>query len=116
MDNEEQKRAIYERLSQRRKKFIDKIGYENWEPFQEPNHPIEIRRDKTSRTAQGLIKDFLATKVHEEYNSSYGRGVYEFCMGLFNADERYRGMFDFVIWYLDELEKRGIKTEEIWKR
>ena len=38
-EQEKQKRAIYESLSPRRKKFIDRIGYEKWDPFQEPKDP-----------------------------------------------------------------------------
>ena len=38
--NEEQeqlKREIYERMNPRRRKFVDRIGYDNWDPFQKPN-------------------------------------------------------------------------------
>ena len=38
--NEEQeqlKREIYERMNPRRRKFVDRIGYDNWDPFQKPS-------------------------------------------------------------------------------
>ncbi len=67
------KKAIYDSLSSRRKKFIDRIGYEKWDPFQEPNHPIEIRRDVTRRTARQLMDEFLHSKGDNKQNSAYSR-------------------------------------------
>ncbi len=116
MNREELKRAIYESLSKRRRKFIDKIGYDRWDPFQEPNHPIEIRRDFTNRTAAELARDFLATRRFDEYNLAFARGVYDFCLGIFSKDERYRGMFEFVLWYAEELKKKGIEPSSIWEK
>jgi hypothetical protein len=116
MDNDEYKKAIYERLSPRRKKFIDKIGYHKWDPFQEPNHPIEIRTDSTKRTVQDLIRDFFEQQPDDNLSSAYRRGVHECCMGIFQADERYKGMFDFCIWYFDQLRKRGRDPQSIWER
>ena len=116
MDQDDQKRAIYERLSPRRKKFIDKIGFEKWDPFQEPKHPIEIRREVTQRTAQELFRAFFDAQAIDEYNNAYGRGVYEVCMGVFNRDERFRGIFDFCRWYDQELKEKGITPEDVWER
>jgi DNA-directed RNA polymerase specialized sigma24 family protein len=114
MDKDEKKRAIYDRLSSRRKKFIDKIGYENWDPFQEPNHPIEIRREATQRTTQQLVQDFLNQLPAKDHSSAYSRGVAEFCMGIMGKDERYKGMYDFCLWYHEQLKKYD-KEDEAWK-
>ena len=54
------KRAIYEKIPVRRRKFIDKMGYDNWDPFMEPADPIDIRKDRTGRTAQQLVTEFMA--------------------------------------------------------
>ena len=56
-EEEKLKRDLYEKIPPRRRKFIDRIGYENWDPFPEPNEPIEIRTDVTKRTAQQLLQD-----------------------------------------------------------
>ena len=116
MDQEERKRAIYDRLSPRRKKFIDKIGYEAWDPFQEPKHPIEIRRDVTKRTAKDLFRDFIQSRESDDYSNAYGRGVYELCMGIYNKDERFKGMFEFCLWYAGQLKERGLTPDDIWER
>ena len=52
--NEEQeqlKREIYERMNPRRRKFVDRIGYDNWDPFQKPNDPLDVRLDVTKRSS-----------------------------------------------------------------
>lgn len=116
MDDQDQKKAIYDKLSPRRKKFIDKIGYENWEPFQEPKHPIDTREDPTKRNAQQLLSEFFQEK-EELRNTSYGTGVQEICMGIFTtSNDKYKGMFDFCIWYYQELKKQDIDIDKIWEK
>ena len=36
-EQEQLKREIYERMNPRRRKFIDRIGYDEWDPFQKPD-------------------------------------------------------------------------------
>ena len=69
MDQEtiEKKRAILDSMSPRRKKFIlEKIGFEKWDPFEEPKDPIDIRRDKTKRTSKSLFQKFMHETVVEK--------------------------------------------------
>ena len=106
-EEEEQKRAIYEKMAPRRRKFIDRIGYENWDPFQKPNDPMELRQDVTKRTTQQLVREFLQSSKFEDYSNEYGRGALESALGIINKDEKYRGIFDFCIWYYKLLLKEG---------
>ena len=106
-DKAELKRVIYERLSPRRKKFIERIGYDKWDPFQEPKDPIEWRTDVTQRTGQQLARKYLQDCGDEQRNSAYTRGVMEVCHGLINNDDRFRGMFEFCLWYQELLRKEG---------
>lgn len=115
MDKKAQKRAIYERMSPRRRRFVDRIGFDKWDPFQEPKHPIEIRTEATQRTAQELYNAFFAQNEVSNRNSAYNRGVHEFCMGIFGRDDRYRGMFDFCIWYARELQKQNLDPTSVWE-
>ncbi len=111
---EERKRQIYESLSPRRKKFIDRIGYEKWEPFQEPKHPIEIRMDATKRTTKDLMRDFLYQSQESKYSNAYGQGALEIAMGMVNKDDRYLAMFEFSLWYQKQLEQSGQDIESYW--
>ena len=106
-EEEKRKKAIFDSMSPRRQKHILKKGYEDWEPFQEPKDPIDIRKDKSQRTTQTLVREFLQTKSFEEYSNAYGRGVFELCLGLINNDDRYRRMYEFSIWYRELLKREG---------
>lgn len=106
-EEEKRKRAILESMSPKRQKHILKKGYEQWDPFLEPKDPIDIRKDKTKRTTQQLVREFLQTKSSEDYSNAYGGGVFEICLGIVNDDDKYKGMFEFSIWYQELLKREG---------
>lgn len=98
------KRAIFESMSARGRKRIEKIGYDKWDPFEEPKDPIDIRRDATKRTTQQLVREFLQQSSHEKYSNAYGRGVLEMALGIINDDDRFIGMYEFAAWYIEQLK------------
>lgn len=106
-EQEQRKKAIFESMSPRRQKHILKKGYEKWDPFIEPKDPIDIRRDRTKRTTQMLVTEFLRSVSQNEYSNAYGSGVLEICMGMVNNDDKYKGMYEFSIWYHELLQKEG---------
>ncbi len=106
-DEELRKKAIFESMSPKRQMHIEKKGYDKWDPFEMPKDPIDIRKDKTKRTSQMLVREFLQSRSSEEYSNEYGRGVLDFCLGIINEDERYIGMFEFASWYMELLKKEG---------
>ena len=106
-EEEKRKRAIFESMSPKRQKHILKKGYEKWNPFLEPKDPIDIRKDKTKRTTQQLVREFLQTKSSEDYSNAYGGGVFEMCLGIVNDDDKYKGMLEFSIWYHELLKREG---------
>lgn len=112
-EQEHSKRAMYEAMSPRGRKMVDKMGYDKWDPFeaQIPKDPIDIRRHKGRWTTQGLTRMFLQQTKMEKYSNAYGRGVFEMCMGLINDDDRIIAMYEFAIWYRNMLEKEGIHEQ-----
>ncbi|QLA18143.1 hypothetical protein GD604_15455 [Desulfolutivibrio sulfoxidireducens] len=108
-EREALKKAIYEKISPRRKKFIEKVGYDNWDPFPEPHDPIDIRKDPTRRTTQQLIREFLQTREQGEVSTEYSKGAFELCLGVMNGSERHRGMYEFCVWYQELLAREGVK-------
>ena len=106
---EKRKRAVFEAMSPRRQKHILKRGYEKWDPFQEPKDPIEIRRDKSRRTTQVLVREFLQT-WKGDHGNAFSQGVLEMAMGVVNEDERYLGMYEFSCWYRDLLRREGLES------
>jgi hypothetical protein len=103
------KKAVFSGMSLRRQKHILKKGYDQWDPFQEPKDPIDIRKDRTKRTSQSLIREFLQASDNKTYSNEYAKGAFELCLGIINDEEKSRGMFDFACWYT-ELLKKELKT------
>ncbi len=102
------KKAIFDAMGKRgQRQILNKVGYENWDPFQEPKDPIDIRKDKTKRTSQELIREFLTRINHDDYSNTYAQGALEMCLGIINDDEKIRGMFDFAVWYKALLKQEG---------
>ena len=107
-EQEELKRDIYEKMNPRRRKFVDRIGYDNWDPFQKPNDPLDIRVDVTKRTTQQLVREFLQLAAKKgQYSNAYGQGALECALGVVNKDDKYMGIFDFCLWYHELLKKEG---------
>jgi hypothetical protein len=107
-DSAERKRAIFDAMSPRRQQSIMKRGYEKWDPFQEPKDPIDIRRDKSRRTTQALVREFLQQRGEAQYSNQYGQAVLEMVLGMVNEDDRYRAMYEFSCWYRDLLKREGL--------
>jgi len=104
---ESRKKAVFDSMSPRRQKHIAKKGYDKWDPFEEPKDPIDIRKDKTKRTTQVLVREFLQSRGAEGHSNAYGRGVLEMALGIINNDERFIGMYEFARWYQELVEKEG---------
>ena len=108
-DAEFRKKAIFNKMSPRRQKYILKRGYDRWNPFQEPKDPIDIRKDQSNRTTKMLVSEFLQQRSEEKYSNAYGRGVLEMALGIINNDERSVGMYEFACWHHELLKKEGIE-------
>ena len=108
---EDRKKEIFDSMGPRNQKRIMKKGYDEWNPFEDPKDPMDIRQDDTKRTIQELIRDFLRSGDSEDYSEAYGAGAFEMAMGVVNKEERIRGMFDFACWYDKLLKKEGLKKD-----
>ncbi|WP_346665534.1 hypothetical protein [uncultured Mailhella sp.] len=114
-EEEKLKRELYERISPRRRKFIDRIGYDKWDPFPEPNDPVEIRTDVTKRTAQQLMKEFMRAKKceaqlsgeAEDSSEAFIQGAMEAAIGVVNKQDKFLGAYEFAAWYHELLKKEG---------
>jgi hypothetical protein len=110
ISDEDRKKAVFNAMSPRRQKHIlNKVGFDNWDPFEMPKDPIDIRRDKSNRTSQMLVREFLQSRPMEGYSNNYGRGVLEMAIGIVNDDDRFIAMYEFAIWYKKLLENERPK-------
>lgn len=99
------KEAIFDSMSPRRQKHILKKGYDKWNPFEEPKDPIDMRMDRSKRTMNELIREFMQAIDMSGHGEDYRKGALEICLGIINEDERYLGMFDFASWYRSLLDR-----------
>lgn len=104
---EERKRAMYEAMSPRRRKFVDRLGYDRWDPFQAPFDPIDIRLDATGHTAQQLTELFMET-LGDNPSPEYKKQISTFNVELVMNFERVRPLFEYCLWYAGLLESRGL--------
>ena len=115
-EEERQKRAIYEKMNPRRRKFIDKIGYEVWNPFQAPKDPLDIRKDRTGRDIRDLLRQFMSAAKGDDKGDDWKRGARECALGIIKKDEKFQGIFDFCLWYSRVLEKEDQANESQVRR
>jgi hypothetical protein len=104
---EEQKRAMYERMTPRRRRFVDRIGYAQWDPFQAPFDPIDIRTDKMGFTAHELLNLYFKT-LPEIPDPDYMQTLSEFMVLLVMNIEKVRPILEFSDWYNAQLKERGV--------
>ncbi|MDR2799871.1 MAG: hypothetical protein LBB52_01215 [Desulfovibrio sp.] len=93
----ERKRCIYERLSPRRRKFVDRLGYAEWNPFAPPKEPPDLRTEDI--TAGQLAEAFFCGQNKEADFGADRRAVVEFALGLVSGQGKYRAILDFCLWY-----------------
>lgn len=105
---EERKKYMYEKMSKRRRKFVDRVGYEKWDPFQAPFDPIDIRQDRTGHTSDHLTQLYVRESGQNK-NQEYLDAVSEFNVMLVMNFEKVRPVFEYCLWYADLLKKHGIK-------
>ena len=102
----EQKKLLYEKMTPRRRKFVDRIGFDNWDPFQAPFDPIDIRKECTGYTSQELTELFLRSR-EKRPGPDYASTVAEFNVLLVTNTDRVKPIFDFCIWYAEHLARYG---------
>ncbi len=105
---EARKRYMYEKMSKRRRKFVERVGYENWDPFAAPFDPIDIRQDMSGFTSDQLTHMFVRHSGKDS-NQEYIDAVNEFNVMLVMNFEKVRPVFEYCLWYAEHLKKRGIK-------
>jgi len=102
------KQYMYEKMSPRRRKFVDRMGYENWDPFAAPFDPIDIRTDRSGMTSHQLTQRFI-DESGKSSNQEFIDAVNEFNVMLVMNFEKVRPVFEYCLWYAEHLRKRGIK-------
>lgn len=93
------KKAIFDGMSKRGQERILKIGYENWDPFQEPKDPRERMFSSSSLMAGALVKEFLHIHRSHQESSVLIKDLFELCKGIIDGEARAQAIFEFCNWY-----------------
>ncbi len=97
---ESEKKAIFDGMSSRRReKLLKRMSYEDWNPFEKPKEPLDMRNQKVEQVASFICKRFLAETDAGDCSPQYLQGVTEMCKGLIKEEEKFKAMYDFCSWY-----------------
>ncbi len=97
-ERELRKKAIFEGMGKRGQERILRIGYENWDPFEEPKDPRERIFSSASLRAGALIKEFYEFAENKEESVAIHRELFELCRGLLQDEPRAKVIFEFCNW------------------
>ena len=109
-DSEEyefRKKAIFDAMSKRGQERILRIGYENWDPFQEPKDPRERIFGSASLKAGAIVQEYYNLPGAKEESVAMHKELFELCRGLIQGDSRATTIVDFCAW----LRKKTGATE-----
>lgn len=110
-DIEKRKRGIFDSMGKRAQKAIMKKGYENWNPFDEPKDPIDIRVDLTGNTVSDIVNKFFNEHPDKKANNAYRKVVEDMALGVVTDDDRVKASYLFSQWYRKLLDDAGIKND-----
>lgn len=102
---EMRKKAIFDTMSKRGQERILKIGYENWNPFQEPKDPRERIFSSASLKASALVKEFLQAHQATQESPALIKELFELCRGLLQGEARAQLTIEFCAWYQQRIGK-----------
>lgn len=92
------KKAIFDSMSKRGQERILRIGYENWDPFQEPKDPRERIFSSASLRASALIKAFLEEERLGEESVGMQKELFELCKGVLQGEARATVLYKLCLW------------------
>lgn len=102
---ERRKRAIFESMSKRGKERILKMGYDNWDPFQEPKDPRERIFASSAQKAILLLNEFYETSGFKEVALDYHRELFDIVRGFIDGDVRSRVIVSLCSWVERKLKE-----------
>jgi len=92
------KKAIFDGMSKRGQERILRIGYENWNPFEEPKDPRDRIFGSASMKAGALIQEYLQTSGEKEQSVAVHKEMFELCRGFLQGEGRARTIVEFCAW------------------
>jgi hypothetical protein len=104
---EQKKRAIFDGMSERGRQRVLRLGYDNWDPFQEPKDPREQIRGSLAVKVNELLNQFYAATPSNEEAKAFHRELTELCRGLLQEELRAQKIYQFCLWYWSFSNSQG---------
>jgi hypothetical protein len=101
-EREYKKKAIFDSMAKRGQERILRIGYENWDPFEEPKDPRERIFGSDSLKAGALIREYYEATGNKEESVAVYKDLFDLCRDLLHGEPRAKVVVDFCAW----LQKR----------
>ncbi len=105
-EHESRKKAIFDSMSKRGQERILRIGYENWDPFQEPKDPRERIFGSASLQANEILRRFYQSRSDQEESAAVHKELFDLCRGLIQGEPRAGMILQFCEWYLKTIAQR----------
>jgi hypothetical protein len=102
------KKAIFDGMSKRGQERILRIGYQNWDPFEEPKDPRERIFGAASLKAGALVQEYFETVAHKEESVAVRKELFELCRGLIQKESRASVIVDFCAWLRGKTESSDL--------
>jgi len=93
------KKAIFDGMAKRGQERILRMGYENWDPFQEPKDPRERMFSSITTQANDILKEFYESQAGFEESVAVHKELFDLCRGLLQGESRARVILEFCDWY-----------------
>ncbi len=97
-EREIKKKAIFDGMSKRGQERVLKIGYENWDPFEEPKDPRQRIFSSASVKAGALVREYYESAGDKQESVAVNRELFELCLGLIQGEDRAKTIVDFCAW------------------
>jgi hypothetical protein len=104
-EREFKKKAIFDGMSKRGQERVLKIGYDNWDPFEEPKDPRERIFGSASVKAGALVQEYYRSAGGKEESTAVHRELFELCLGLLHGEGRAKTVVDFCAWLKRKTER-----------
>ncbi len=92
------KKAIFDGMAKRGRERILKIGYENWDPFEEPKDPRERIFSSESVMAGALVQEYYKAAGDKQESVAVNKDLFDLCRGLLQGESRAKTIVDFCVW------------------
>lgn len=102
---EMRKKAIFDGMSKRGQERILRMGYDKWNPFQEPKDPRERLFSPVSMNANALLKEFFQANPEARSSEVVQKELFELCVGLLRGEARAGVILDFCSFYKQRVSK-----------